>query len=874
MVSTSLPPTSWPAAIDLFNQVVELDGSGRESILNNAGLSPAVVREVRALLAAHDSADGMLDRPAGLARLDLESTFAASLAGHRVGVWDVVRKIGQGGMGAVYEAVRADDAVRQRVALKTLALGADIESIVVRFRRERQILATLQHPNIATLLDAGVTDLGTPYFAMEFVDGRPIDAWCAERRLGLTARLDLFQQACAAVEYAHQRLVVHRDLKPSNILVSNEGVVKLVDFGIAKLLERPNSGEETTAGATPLTIAYASPEQARGQAMSTATDVYSLGAVLYRLLAGVAPFSASGRPLAELLAEVATTEPPPPSVTCTAEAATHSGLPDRVRLVRALAGELDAIVMMAMRREPERRYATVSALGEDVRRYLRGLPVAARPDSLGYRFQKFVARRRAVAVAATLAVFSVLAFSGLALWQARAARAEAARTLRVSHFLQAVLGAGDLVTGSVAMPLGPRASMSALLDSAVRRIPLEFADEPGARARLYTTMATGLMSQSRMSDAARLLDSARFLSRESLGEASLEFAQASIGAGAAATHRDRLVDAERFSADAERSLTARGETKSELFARMLVDRSAIHLVRGNWAMMRTLARRADSLEQQRAPGQPTYARAVARNRLSVFEFAQGRYRAADSGFAHALALLDSVHAPLGIERIDALSDGSDAAIYAGNVVRSDSLAFVGLTQATSAFGPDSREAAVFLAKVGLIKGRRGDALGAEATLRRAVRIVDSIPDVVAVLHHQVEMSLAEFLVSQRRWAQADSVLTSVDAHTGTKTSALSEAVTYLYWGNVRAALRKFASSEAYLTRAEDAFGRSGVVSTSLRQLILGNLASLYLRTNRPEMAQPYLDSLPVTLQQGVRAFVARERVADAAALRRDAGQPR
>jgi serine/threonine-protein kinase len=865
-MSSPLPPNSWPAAIELFSQLAELDTAARDRELEASRLPAAILTEVRSLLAAHDAAGDKFERLAALELLGIaEPPAAISLTGRRVGAWEVGAKVGEGGMGAVYEAVRADDAVRQRVALKTIARGADSESIVQRFKRERQILAGLQHPHIATLLDAGVTEFGTPYFAMEFVDGQPIDVWCAERHLGLAARLDLFQQVCAAVEHAHQRLVVHRDLKPGNILVSGDGVVKLVDFGIAKLVEAGVHGETTTLGLTPITLAYASPEQARGEPVSTATDIYSLGAVLYRVLAGVAPFATAGRPPAELLHDVTTAEPPLPSTACTVEAAARSGFGDRTRLVRALAGELDAIVMMAMRKDPRRRYASVAALGEDVRRYLRGLPVAARPDSVGYRFRKFVSRRRGVVVAGSAALLSIATFSGIAVWQARAARAEATRTQRVSQFLQSVLGAGDLVSSGGAITLGPRASMSVLLDSAVRRIPLEFADEPAVRARLYTSMATGLMSQSRMTEAAHLLDSARALALAA--GARPDFARASVEAGVAATHRDRLDDAQRYFDDAEHTLTSLHAEATELFARLLLDRSAVHLLRGEWETTRALALRADSIEQRRTTG-PTFQKAVALNRLSAYEFFKGRLAAADAGYTRTLAMMEAAGAPWGLERIGALSNATIVASFVGNVPRADSLALLGLTRASEAFGAESREAALFHYKVAYQLLRRGEVPAAEATLRRAVRIIDSVPDVVPMLRREVDMGLIEFLVEQHRWHEADSALAAHVAHTGEPADPFGRSMIYLYWGNVRAARRDFPSSEDYLTRAEREFVRSGVVSPAVQLLIRGNLASLYVRTERPLLAAPYLDSLPPSLQAGVRAFAARERQADAVVLRR------
>jgi non-specific serine/threonine protein kinase/serine/threonine-protein kinase len=354
----------------------------------------------------------------------------------------VVRTIGEGGMGIVYEAERADDQFRKRVAIKLIKRGMDSDMILRRFRQERQILAALNHPNIAALLDGGVTDEGQPYLVMEYVDGQPINAFVAARGLHLRARLELFSGVCAAVHFAHQNLIVHRDLKPSNVLVTPDGAVKLLDFGVAKLLRTDlDVTMPMTQGADRvLTPAYASPEQLRGESVTTASDVYSLGVILYELLAGKRPFEFGESSLEEVARVVSERVPSLPSETVlTGDTGNRDS---RQRDARRIAGELDNIVLMAMRKEPSRRYSTAAALQDDIDRYLDGRPVVAQRDSAGYRMRKFVLRHKRAAVAAALLFVVLIGGLSATLWQAREAflaRGVAEQRMRDLHALTRTL---------------------------------------------------------------------------------------------------------------------------------------------------------------------------------------------------------------------------------------------------------------------------------------------------------------------------------------------------------------------------------------------------------------------------------------------------
>ncbi len=355
-------------------------------------------------------------------------------------------------MGTVYLAVRSDDVFQKRVAIKILDRGGDSASVVSRFRNERQILASLEHPNIAGLLDGGTTSDGLPFFAMEYVEGQPISDYCESRQLETTARLQLFRKVCSAVQYAHQNLIIHRDIKPANVLVTSDGTPKLLDFGIAKLLN-PELGSHALAptmlGMHLMTPEYASPEQVRGEPVTTSTDVYSLGVLLYELLTGQPPYRLNSRAPAEVARVVCESVPIKPSTVVTTiryvpsaddavteahgnaaagpRRTTASANVDTERLRRRLAGDLDTIVLKALSKEPPRRYLSVDQFSEDIHRHLRRLPVIARKDTFGYRTSKFVQRNRAAVVAGALTVVTLVAGVIGTAWQAQVARAERRR---------------------------------------------------------------------------------------------------------------------------------------------------------------------------------------------------------------------------------------------------------------------------------------------------------------------------------------------------------------------------------------------------------------------------------------------------------------
>jgi eukaryotic-like serine/threonine-protein kinase len=417
-MSADLKAERWQRLKQLFDETVGLDIEGRSSYLDCACAGDAALRgEVESLLSSNSQAGSDSLQTAPLEGGPGIKAIQTRI-GTRVGVYQLVKEVGRGGMGDVYRAVRVDGHFDKEVAVKLVRGGTDSGFVLERFRIERQILAGLDHPNIARLLDGGTTDDGLPYLVMELVAGIPIDQYCDTNRLNISQRLQLFRQVCAAMQYAHQRLVVHRDIKPSNILVSEDGTPKLLDFGIAKLLD-PAGATQTTA-LQAMTPEYASPEQIRGQTITTASDVYSLGVLLYQLLTGRSPHAGDTHSPHGLARAICEKEPQLPSarvlvaeeveggytrVTPEAVSGSREGTP--AKLQRRLAGDLDNIVLKALRKEPDRRYASVEQFGEDLRRHLEGRPVSARADSWTYRAGKFVQRHRA-AVAASAAAGIIL----------------------------------------------------------------------------------------------------------------------------------------------------------------------------------------------------------------------------------------------------------------------------------------------------------------------------------------------------------------------------------------------------------------------------------------------------------------------------------
>jgi eukaryotic-like serine/threonine-protein kinase len=418
--------------------------------------------------------------------------------GQYVGAYRLIEHIGRGGMGDVYRAERHDGVHDAQVAIKLLRASLDADTLTRRFHRERRILARLNHPNIAHLLDGGSTASGLPYLVMEWVEGQTLTAYALTHSLDLQDRLQLFMTVCGAVASAHRNLIVHRDLKPGNILVTDHGQVKLLDFGISKLLAEEDDTELplTRTGWMPMTPAYAAPEQILGKPVTTATDVYALGVVLYELLTGDRPHQRDSQAIAALVATIDSEVITRPSEKVRATNA-H---PSHVRWSRRLRGDLDTIVMTALKPEPDRRYPSAEALAEDLRRYLKGQPISARPDSLPYRVGKFLLRYRVAVSATALIILALVAGLSVALWQAQLAREQAEHALRTKAFVISLLQDANPGSSSEGVEL----KAVELLRRSVDRVENELDRTPDLQAELRMVLAQALLSMGDLHTAAEV----------------------------------------------------------------------------------------------------------------------------------------------------------------------------------------------------------------------------------------------------------------------------------------------------------------------------------------------------------------------------------
>ncbi len=686
-----MSPERWRRIDEILQRTLTLAEAERDAVLREAcAEDPELRREVESLLGAHEHAEGFLEDRAIDHVLGTEAVPAAGPeAGSRIGPYRLLHELGRGGMSTVHLAQRADDTFQQRVAVKLLKRGLDTDSVLRRFRGERQILASLDHPNLANLYDGGTTADGRPYFVMEPIDGERIDEHCEHRRLSTAARLGLFRQVCAAVHYAHQNLVVHRDIKPSNILVTPEGVPKLLDFGIAKLLDPdsfPETVEATRTGLRPMTPRYASPEQLRGERITTASDVYSLGVLLYKLLTGSlpgeAPAAGAGR----------------------------------------LTGDLERIVHMALRDEPERRYASAEQLSEDLRRYLAGLPVRAQRDTLRYRAGKFLRRHRiAVAVAAAFVLLVAGFIAALArqvektTGQRDRAELERDKAEQVSALLFDLFGSFD-----PSRTHGESVTAREILDHGMAKVERQLAGQPEVQAAAFDTIGKVYEKLGLYGRALPPLERALALRRAAAG-GDLELAISLEALGElTATLGDypRAEDLHREALDVLCRL--HGDEHPDV-AESRSDLAYVLARQGRYEEAETTQRRALDV-QRRLGGEAAPALATSLSNLSMILFERGDLPAVEALAREALAIRLEKLGPDAPAVATSRHNLATILMRQGRDAEAEPLLRQVLEVRRKLYGPRNPEVASAMHGLGLIIAKRGDLEEGERLLRAALEL--------------------------------------------------------------------------------------------------------------------------------------------------------
>ncbi|RMD94563.1 MAG: tetratricopeptide repeat protein, partial [Calditrichaeota bacterium] len=581
-----------------------------------------------------------------------------------IGRYRVLKELGKGGMGVVYLAIRDDEVARKRVAIKVIRQGLDTNNIIRRFRNERRALAALEHPHIARFLDGGTTEDGRPYFVIEYIEGQPIDDFCDTHRLSLRERLELFLKLCSAVHYAHQNLIVHRDLKPDNVLVTADGSPKLLDFGIAKLLN-PEMALQTVDLTSDrmwmMTPAYASPEQVRGLPITIASDVYSLGIMLYELLTGQRPYHFKNYTPTEIERVVCEQEPARPSDTLAAgPKPTNGAQPGKIppeqasklrgglspeKLQKQLAGDLDNIILKALAKEPQRRYSSVQEFSQDLQRFLQGLPVHARPATVLYRARKFVKRHRMGVVAGLLVVLSLVAGMAGIMWQAHIAaierdkaRDEAAKANQINQFLQDMLSAAD------PMVSGKKVTVAEVLASAAKRIESALANQPAVKAEVYATLGQAYLNLGMYDQAEELMQRALRIRRKLFAENSPEIAESLKNLAVALRKKGRAAEAKPLflhALEIYRNLHAENSLE---YAKLLNDYALLLDENEQYAEAEKLLRQALAIEKGLLGTEDKDVLGV-NNNLAHVLWNRGLYDAAEPYYRDALHIAEKIHDP-------------------------------------------------------------------------------------------------------------------------------------------------------------------------------------------------------------------------------------
>lgn len=717
-----MTPERWAQVESVFVEALEHSPETRSEFLDQACAADSELRvEVESLLGSHQEADRMLESPAFIfAKSVLKTDFSEPIGvGSRVGAYRLERKIDEGGMGAVYLAFRADDQFKQKVAIKLIRYGFDTNDVRRRFRHERQILANLVHPHIARLLDGGTAEDGRPYFVMEYVEGVSITKYCREHKLSFSDRLNLFRTVCGAVHYAHQNLVIHRDIKPGNVLVDDQGKPKLLDFGIAKLLADDPELDQTVTMLGAMTPDYASPEQVRRQQVTTVSDVYSLGVLLYELLTGDRPYRLKGRSPEEVARIVCDEEPDRPS-TVIARSGTGEVPADTPpeSVAKTLKGDLDTIVMMALRKDPSRRYASAEQLSEDIRRYQQGLPVLAAPDSYRYRINKFVSRHRLGVTAALLVVMILLGSAVFASWQARIAASqrdkanlEEAKARRITKFIQETLGAPN------PNQEGRDVKVVEVLDKAAQRAQTELADQPEVLAEVQRTIGYTYYNLEAYDKGEPLLRSALATFRSTLGAEHQTTAEAMKQLGEVMAYQEKYDEAIPLLTEAVAVLERFQSTNKRNFINAKYSLAQAFYFKGDEKQAERLYRDVLDYAQKNLGENDPVVADVSHELANLIRDTD--YDGAIQLYQRAIRVIRTLPNAK-VNLATGLSNLGNVFVNAGRVDEGEAALKESVAMRAELFGEHNHATAIVMSNLSRVSYARGDFAKAEAEARRAV----------------------------------------------------------------------------------------------------------------------------------------------------------
>jgi serine/threonine-protein kinase len=840
-------------AAELFKRALDRPIKQRSAFLDVAcGDDTALRHDVESLLKFKNDGDQFLEEPA------IGPLFqAAAKSGQHIGNYKVVSHIGSGGMGEVYLA--HDEKLNRRVALKMVRFGFGTEETTHYFLREAQILASLNHPNIAQLYGAEITPEGVSFLIMEYVEGVRIDYYCDENHLSIPQRLEMFRRVCAPVHYAHQRLIIHRDIKPANILITKEGEPKLLDFGIAKLIDpkAPATGEHTMTFAAVMTPEYASPEQVRSEPMTTASDVYSLGVILYELLTGQRPYRIKNRRPAEMARAITEQEPVRPS---TAIARSNGDSTRQIPNPKLLRGDLDNIVLKSMRKEPQRRYGSVAQFSEDILRHLQGRTVIAHKDTIGYRTRKFVARHKAGVAAAVLialtlvgGVVATLREARLARYRAQIAmrerdhaRTETSKAQRLNQFLQEMIGySAGTTPGSPARAKGHDATVIDMLDDASRRVETELADQPEVKAEMLTTIGRTYMVLAKYDKAATYLREAYQANLKLYGPTRLETATVMYGLANLSYATGDYAAAESWFDKAVLAYRLHAKDANFEFRQLcavLSDAAFVMRARGRLNDAERLWREALSY----APRTPASYRnnlIVNKSFLAQLYLDRGDVPKADAMASEASQQLRAVGNPFPLAQ--ALIDLGNVRRFQHRYPEAESLIEEGTKLFAKSQGEDHPNVAFGLTSLSAVyyDERRYDL--AEQDARKALVIAEKSSK---TSHVYVRASgiLGRILTATRRPAEAEPLLREtlkvLEPRVPRQSNPMATMLGNL--GDCLVAQARYAEAEPLLKESYQIFAAVHVAQSPVLDEARQRLASLYRAWGKPQEAAGYASQLP------------------------------